>query len=191
MGKIHELSVLALSLVWSARATPDANRRVVANAPVASQTAVELEVFFSRKNKSPRFFVANVPIASQTAVELEVRKRVVSKRVVLVDVPRYHKPERGCIQMFPGTKKQNEGTFGCSPVTKTPNEGTFAKTTLYETALLLPLEKKSQSLAICRCEATNLLYKPQNSEKLKYGKSRSKIGFPEIRKVGQKVCKKG
>ena len=29
-------------------------------------------------------------------------------------------------------------------------------------------------------------YKPQNPEKLKYGKSRSKVGFPEIRKVGQK-----
>ena len=34
-------------------------------------------------------------------------------------------------------------------------------------------------------------YKPQNPEKLKYGKSRSKIGFLEIRKVGQKVGKKG
>ena len=34
-------------------------------------------------------------------------------------------------------------------------------------------------------------YKPQNPEKLKYGKSRSKIGFLEIRKLGQKVGKKG
>ena len=27
------------------------------------------------------------------------------------DVPRYQKPERGYIQMFPGTKIRNEGTF--------------------------------------------------------------------------------
>ena len=48
-----------------------------------------------------------------------VRKRVVSKRVVWADVPRYQKPERGYIRMFPGTKNWNEGTFGCSPVPKT------------------------------------------------------------------------
>ena len=32
-----------------------------------------------------------------------VRKRVVSKRVVLADVPRHQKPERGYIRMFPST----------------------------------------------------------------------------------------
>ena len=41
------------------------------------------------------------------------------------------------------------------------------------------------------CEATNLLQAPKPRPQLKYGKSRSKIGFPEIRKVGQKVGKKG
>ena len=40
-----------------------------------------------------------------------VRKRVVSKRVVLVDVPRYQKLERGYTRMCPGTKNRYEGTF--------------------------------------------------------------------------------
>ena len=42
----------------------------------------------------------------------EVRKRVVSKRVVLADVPRYQEPEWRYIRMFPGSKNGNEGTFG-------------------------------------------------------------------------------
>ena len=76
---------------------------------------------------------------SWPTLNLGVRKRVVSKRAVLADVPQYQKPERGYIQMFPGIKNRNEGTFGCSLVPKARNEGTFTKTTLYETALLLPL----------------------------------------------------
>ena len=45
-----------------------------------------------------------------------VDKRVVSKRVVLADVP----PEREHIRMFPRNENRNEGTFACSPGTKTP-----------------------------------------------------------------------
>ena len=50
-----------------------------------------------------------------------------NKRVVLADVLRHHKPERGYIRMFPGTKNRNEGTFGCSLDPKNCNKGTFAK----------------------------------------------------------------
>ena len=59
----------------------------------------------------------------------EFRKRVVSKSVVLADVPRYQKPERRFIRMLPGPKNRNEGTFGFSPV-QNRNEGAFPKTTL-------------------------------------------------------------
>ena len=65
----------------------------------------------------------------------EVRKRVVSKRVVLADVPRHEKPERGYIGMFPGTENWNEGTFGCSPVPKTGTTVHSPKPPFYETAL--------------------------------------------------------
>ena len=44
---------------------------------------------------------------------------MVSKRVVLADVPPERKPERGYIRMFPRNENRNEGTFGCSPGTKT------------------------------------------------------------------------
>ena len=53
---------------------------------------------------------------------LGVRKRVVSKRVVLADVPRHQKPERGprVHSDVPRYQKpRNEATFGCSPVSKT------------------------------------------------------------------------
>ena len=56
-----------------------------------------------------------------------VRKRMVSKRVVLADVPRYQEPERGYFRMFPRNENQNEGTF---PRNENRNEGIFAKTTL-------------------------------------------------------------
>ena len=60
-----------------------------------------------------------------------VDKRVISKRVVLADVPPERKPERGCIRMFPQNENRNEGTFACSPGTKNRNEGTFAKQNLF------------------------------------------------------------
>ena len=44
------------------------------------------------------------------------------QRVVLADVPRYQKPERGYIRMFAGTKKRNEGALGCSQYQK-PERG--------------------------------------------------------------------
>ena len=73
------------------------------------------------------------------------RKRVVSKRVVLAEVPRRY--QRGSSPAVPttrtrskcnlavqaGTKKKNEGTFGFSPVPKTgtraqsPKKKTFTK----------------------------------------------------------------
>ena len=55
-----------------------------------------------------------------------VDKRVVSKRVVLADVPR--------------NENRNEGTFGCSPGTKTGTRVCSPKPPFYETALLSPGE---------------------------------------------------
>ena len=43
--------------------------------------------------------------------------------MVLPDVPRERKPERGYIRMFPRNKNRNEGTFACSPGTESRNEG--------------------------------------------------------------------
>ena len=63
----------------------------------------------------------------------------VRKRVVLADVSRYQKPERGYIRMFPGTKNRNEGTCGCSPVPKTGTRAHSPKPPFYEAALLFPL----------------------------------------------------
>ena len=60
---------------------------------------------------------------------------VVSKRVVLADVPRYQKPERGYIWMFPGTKNRNQGTFRCFPVPKTETRVHLPKPPFDETAL--------------------------------------------------------
>ena len=69
-----------------------------------------------------------------------VRKRVVSKRVDLADVPRYPKPERGYMRMIPG-KIRNEGTCGCSPVPKSGTRAHFAKKPPFcKTALLFLLE---------------------------------------------------
>ena len=67
-----------------------------------------------------------------------VDKRVVSKRVVLADVPPERKPERGYIRMFPRNDNRNEGTFACSPRTKTGMRVHSPKPPFYETALLSP-----------------------------------------------------
>ena len=64
----------------------------------------------------------------------EKPKRVVSKRVVLADIP----PERRYVRMFPGTKNRNEGTFACSPGTKSGTRVNSPKPAFYETALLSP-----------------------------------------------------
>ena len=45
-----------------------------------------------------------------------VPKRVVSKSVVLADVPQERKPERGYIRMFPRNENRNEGTFAKTQV---------------------------------------------------------------------------
>ena len=51
----------------------------------------------------------------------EEPKRVVSKRVVLADVPPERKPERGYVRMFPRNGNRNEGTFGKNhPFAKPP-----------------------------------------------------------------------
>ena len=59
---------------------------------------------------------------------------MVSKRVVLADVPPERKLERRYIRMLPRNENRNEGTCTSSPGTKTRTS--FTKTTLYETALL-------------------------------------------------------
>ena len=69
-----------------------------------------------------------------------VRKRVVSKSVVLADVPRLPKPERGYERRNDGTKNRNEGV---KEGTTVPNTGTRAhspKPPFYKTALLFPLD---------------------------------------------------
>ena len=70
-----------------------------------------------------------------------VDKRVVSKRVVLADVPPERKPERENIQMFPRNENRNEGTFACSPGTKTGTRVRSPKPPFYETVLLAPNDK--------------------------------------------------
>ena len=62
------------------------------------------------------------------------RKRVVSKRVVLADVP----PEQGYIRMFPRNENWNEGTFACSTGTKAGTRAHSPKPPFYVTALLSP-----------------------------------------------------
>ena len=73
-------------------------------------------------------------------------KRVVSKRVVLADVPLERKPERGYIRMFPQNEKRNEGTFACSLGTKTGTRVHSPKPPFYETALLSPSEYRFSAL---------------------------------------------
>ena len=65
-----------------------------------------------------------------------VRKRVVSKRVVLADVPRYpNGNEGGYIRMFPGTENRNEGTFGCCLVPKSGMRVHSPQPPFFETAI--------------------------------------------------------
>ena len=65
---------------------------------------------------------------------------MVSKRVVLADVPPEREPERGYVRMFPRNENRNEGTFACSPGTKTGKRVHSPKPPFYETALLSPGE---------------------------------------------------
>ena len=69
-----------------------------------------------------------------------VAKRVVSKRVVLADVPPERKPELGYIRMFPQDENRKEGTFRCSPGTKTGTRVHSPKLHFYEAAVLSPRE---------------------------------------------------
>ena len=64
-----------------------------------------------------------------------VDKRVVSKRVVLADVPQERKPERVYIRMFLRNENRNEGTFACSPGMKTGPRARSPKPPFDETAL--------------------------------------------------------
>ena len=61
-----------------------------------------------------------------------VRKRVVSKRVALADVPGPQKPERGYKKRNDGTENRKEGTKKRNGGTKNRNEGTFPKTALLQ-----------------------------------------------------------
>ena len=65
-------------------------------------------------------------------------KRVVSKRVVLADVPPERKPERGYIRIFPRNENRKEGTFACSPGTETGTRVRSPKPPFCETAFCLP-----------------------------------------------------
>ena len=52
-------------------------------------------------------FLLTVCLSKEDQIEFSgVRKRVVSKRVVLANVPRHQQPEREYIRMFPGTKTE-------------------------------------------------------------------------------------
>ena len=70
----------------------------------------------------------------------EEPERVVSKRVVLADVPPERKPERGYVCMLPRNGNRTEGTFACSCGTKTGTRVHSPKPPFYETALLSPSE---------------------------------------------------
>ena len=66
-------------------------------------------------------------------------QRVVSKRVVLADVPPERKPETRVHSDVPPERKPEWGYVRMFPRNENQNEGTFAKTTLYETASYLPM----------------------------------------------------
>ena len=111
------------------RETPQCNSQLYCSMPPVCPKAWKLQIISGHHS----FFSAHVlfpqglsGISSQ--VFFASRKPPVPRTGTRVhsDVPRYHKPERGCMRMFPGTKNRKEGTF--------------AKTALYETALLFPLE---------------------------------------------------
>ena len=88
--------------------------------------------------------IASITLASDSAITLarfrpskvctkhrsEEPKRVVSKRVVLADVPPERKPDRGYVRMFPRNKKSERGYVRMFPRNENRNECTFAKTTL-------------------------------------------------------------
>ena len=59
----------------------------------------------------------------------EEPKRVVSKRVVLADIPPERKPERGYVRMFLWNEEPERGYVRMFPRNENRNEGTFAKTT--------------------------------------------------------------
>ena len=71
-----------------------------------------------------------------------VDNRVVSKRVVLEDVPPEGKQEQGYLRMFPGANNRNKGAFACSPGTKTGTRVRSPKPPFYETALLSTSENR-------------------------------------------------
>ena len=93
-----------------------------------------------------------------------VRRRVVYKRVVLADVPRNQKRERGYIQMFPGTKNRDEGTFGHSPYQK-PERGYIRQNH--------PFTKPPVCFLSINCCSPS---QAENRRKTKKVGSRSKIG---------------
>ena len=96
---------------------------------------------------------------------LGVQKRVVSKRVVLANVPRYQKPEQEYIRMFPSAKK---GTFECSPVPKTGTRAQSPKPPFYETALLFPLDcfrQETKTPFSKTTVSTTLIYTTSNKQK--------------------------
>ena len=78
----------------------------------------------------------------------EEPKRVVSKRVILADVPPERKPERGYVRMFPRNENRNEGTFACSPGTKTGTRVHSPKPPFYETTLLSPGELSPRPVGV-------------------------------------------
>ena len=115
----------------------------LANGGFAGATPAIFVIFLGfpgREDRNPLFWwveckSSSSPFFRQSHLFLGVDKRVVSKRVVLADVPPERKPERGYIRrMFPRNENRNEGTFGgCFPGPKT---GTRVRSTpFYETAL--------------------------------------------------------
>ena len=73
-----------------------------------------------------------------------IDKRVVSKRVVLADVPPERKLERGYIRMFPQNENRNGGTFAGSPRTKTGTRVRLPKPPLYEIAHMKMMMKENR-----------------------------------------------
>ena len=70
------------------------------------------------------------PNRNRTEPNRGLPERVVSKRVVLADLPPKRKPERGYVRMFPWNEKPERGYVRTFPRNENRNEGKFAKSTL-------------------------------------------------------------
>ena len=111
--------------------------------------------------------------------ESGVDNRVVSKRVVLADVPLERKPERGYIRMFPRNENWNEGTFACSPGTKTRTRARSPKPPFTKPPFYLPVKENRHTTMITTPYVASSLALPPVSSLLRV----NAFGTPVPRKA--------